>query len=218
MIATRSERLKRRYPAFADYVRRYMEPARYHFVVADRAGVPFVDGSGKDRLLTLRVRTLRGQIVPLSGPARPMPDSLEVTVDFKTKMKRFSVGFHELSMDLLHHRRGEMGNEWVLTARREPEWDLPLASARLIRAPLRRPFAGDGVLFRIGVRGDANGPTVLVRQSRLFVQESTVLRFLNSLSSAAMDEFQSKVEREENAWLHELFLAMRDDARSAIGP
>jgi hypothetical protein len=54
---------------------------------------------------------------------------------------------------------------------------------------------------------------VLVRQSRLFVQESAVLRFLNSLSSAAMDDFQTTVEREENAWLRELFIALREDAR-----
>jgi hypothetical protein len=218
VIAVRSDLLRRRYPAFADYLRRYVEPARYRFVVSDRAGVPFIDGSAKDRLLTLRVRTLDGQIIPISGPARRMPDTLTVLADFKTKVKRFSVGFHGLSMELLHRRLGDVENEWVVTARREPEWDLPFAAARLLRAPLRRPFAGEGSLFRLAVRGEANASTVVVRQSRLVVQESAVLRFLNSLSSAAMGEFQSKVEREENAWLRELSLAMRDDARSALGP
>jgi hypothetical protein len=218
VIAVRSDLLRRRYPVFADYVRRYVEPARYRFTVADRAGVPFVEGAAEDRLLTIRLRTLHGQIVSLSGPPRPMPDTLVALADFKTKMKHFSVGFHGLSMELLHGRRGGTENEWVVTSRREPEWDLPFATARLLRAPLRRPFAGEGSLFRIGLRADANAPTVLVRQSRLFVQESAVLRFLNSLTGAAMDDFQTKVEREENAWLRELFLAMRDDARLAIGP
>ena len=218
VIAVRSDLLKRRYPAFADYLRRYIEPAKYGFVVADRAGVPYVEGSAKDRLLTLRARTLHGQLVALTGAPRPMPDTLTAVADFKTKVKHLSVGFHALSMQLLHARNGDHDNEWVVTAQQEPEWDLPFASARLLRAPLRRPFAGEGSLFRLGVRADANAPTVIVRQSRLFVQESAILRFLNSLSSSAMDDFEAAVEHEENAWLRELFFAMRDDARVAIGP
>ncbi|MDB4881555.1 MAG: hypothetical protein JWL95_321 [Gemmatimonadetes bacterium] len=218
VIALRSDLLKRRYPEFADYLRRYLEPARYGFVVTDRAGVIYADGSAKDRLLTLHVRTLRGQMVALSGAARAMPDTLAMLADFKTKIKHFSVGFHALPLELFHLRRGDADNEWVVRARREPEWDFPLAAARLIRSSLRRPFSGEGSLFRVGLRADASAPTVLVRQSRLFVQESAILRFLNSLGSAAMDDFATKVEREENAWLRELFLAMRDDARVAIGP
>jgi hypothetical protein len=31
-----------------------------------------------------------------------------------------------------------------------------------------------------------------------------------------MSDFEGAVEREENAWLRELFLALRDDARAAI--
>ena len=54
------------------------------------------------------------------------------------------------------------------------------------------------------------------RQTRLFVQESAILNFFNSLSSTAMDDFGNTVEREENAWLRDLFLAMRDDSRKAI--
>ena len=57
---------------------------------------------------------------------------------------------------------------------------------------------------------------MIVRQSRLFVQESAILRFLNSLSGTAFAEFADKVDREENAWLREVFSAMRDDARAAI--
>jgi len=57
---------------------------------------------------------------------------------------------------------------------------------------------------------------VLARQMRLFVQESAILNFINSLSNTAMDEFGGLVEKEENAWLHDLFGAMREDARNAI--
>jgi hypothetical protein len=57
---------------------------------------------------------------------------------------------------------------------------------------------------------------VIVRQIRLFVQESAILRFLNSLSGAAFSEFEDRVDREENTWLREVFAGMRADARAAI--
>jgi hypothetical protein len=217
-IAMRSDLLTRRYPAFGDYMRRYVDPARYRAVVTDRAGTPYLEATTTDKLLTIRVRTLRGKMVALSGPPVAMPDTLVLLADFKAKIKHLGVGFHGLSMELIHHREGETVNEWVVAAHKEPEWDLPFAAARLIRAPLRRPFAGEGSLFRLGVRADGTGPTVLVRQSRLFVQESAILRFLNSLGNTAMNDFEAQVEREENAWLRELFTAMREDTRSAIAP
>jgi hypothetical protein len=139
-----------------------------------------------------------------------------VHMDFKARVKRLGVGFHDLRMELVHVRHGETENSWVVTARREPQWDFPLAMARLIRAPLRRPFAGDGSLFRVGVRSDGSGQTVIVRQVRLTVQESAILRFLNSLSGAAFSEFEDRVDREENAWLRELFAGMRADARAVV--
>ena len=89
--------------------------------------------------------------------------------------------------------------------------------APVSRAPLRRPFLGEGALFQIGVRaGEEGAPTVIMRHALLTVQESGILNFLNSLGNTAMDDFEGAVEREENAWLRELFLALRDDARAAL--
>ena len=217
VIGLHSGRLTRRYPAFGDYVRRYVDPLRYRVVVSDRSGIPYFEATAKDRQMTLRLRTFGGELVALSGPIRPMPDTLAVQMDFKARVKRLGVGFHDLRMDLVHFRHDETENSWVVTARREPEWDFPLAMARLIRAPLRRPFAGEGSLFRIGVRGDGSAQTVIVRQVRLIVQESAILRFLNSLSGTAFSEFEDRVDREENAWLRELFAGMRADARGVVG-
>jgi hypothetical protein len=56
-----------------------------------------------------------------------------------------------------------------------------------------------------------------MRQIRLFVQESAILRFLNALSGTAFSEFEDRVDQEENAWLREVFAGMRADARAAIG-
>jgi len=217
VVGIHSDRLTRRYAAFGDYVRRYVDPVQYRVVVTDRSAVPYFEAVAEDKLMTLRLRTHGGEIVPLSGPIRPLPDTLVMLVDFKARVKHLGVGFHGLRMDLVHVRHDHMENSWVVTARQEPEWDFPLATARLIRAPLRRPFTGEGSLFRIGVRGDGTSQTVIVRQVRLFVQESAILRFLNSLSGTAFSEFEDRVDREENSWLREVFAGMRADARAVIG-
>jgi hypothetical protein len=217
VVGIHSDRLRRRFPAFGDYVRRYVDPLQYKVVVTDRSGTPFFEAVGADRIVTIRLRTCDGELVPLSGPARPMPDTLAVLMDFKARIKHLGVGFHGLRMELDHVRHDASENSWVVTARREPEWDFPLATARLIRAPLRRPFAGEGSLFRIGVRREGSGPTVIVRQIRLFVQESAILRFLNSLSGTVFSEFEDRVDREENTWLREVFAGMRADVRGALG-
>jgi hypothetical protein len=216
-IAINSAPLRSRLPAFAEFIRKYVEATSYHAVIADRTAVPFIDVAQRDRYLIIRVRTLDGKLVPLAGPARPIPDSLLVFADFRTKVKIFHVGFHDLVMDLVNESQGDRQRSWVVTAHREPKWDLPLVTARLLRAPLRRPFLGEGALFRIGVRAGENGaPTVIMRNSHLTVQESGILNFLNSLGNTAMSDFEGAVEREENAWLRELFLSLRDDARAAI--
>lgn len=214
-----SEQLRGRFPAFADYVHKYVDPARFRFNLADRTGASFIEGQYRDRLLTLRLRSQNGHLVPLSGAARPMPDTLVLLADFTVKVKMFHVGFHELQLEFVNSARGSEERDWTLTGHREPQWNLPFITARLLRAPLRYPFMGDGALFRIGVRaGEAGQPTVLVRQTRLAVQESAILRFINSLTSTAMDEFGARVEKEENQWLRDVFVAMRDDARGVLGP
>lgn len=218
-IASHPEALRAKYPAFADYLRKYADPVRYRLTVSDRAGTPYIDIVSRDRLLTIRLRSQHGRLVSLTGPARPMPDSLQIQMDFTVRVKLFTVGFHDLHMDLLNVARGDQERAWVVTARKEPEWNLPFITARLLRAPLRRPFMGEGALYRLGVRqGVGSEPTVLYRQARLFVQESAILNFLNSLSSAAMTDRNVTVEREQNAWMREVFQAMREDARAAATP
>ncbi|MEP6618529.1 MAG: hypothetical protein ABJE47_04415 [bacterium] len=218
-ISIKSDQLKAKYPAFAEYVHKYVDPAKCRFVLSDRAGAVFVEGSAKDRVISLRLRSQNGHLVPLSGPVHPMPDTLVIVADFTVKVKMFNVGFHDLSMEFVNSTHGDQDRAWTMTAKKEPQWNLPFITARLIRAPLRYPFAGDGALFRMELRaGEGEQPTVLVRQTRLSVQESAILKFINSLSSTAMDDLGTRVEHEENLWLRDVFLALRDDARGVLTP
>jgi hypothetical protein len=216
-ISVHSDNLRPRFPAFAEYVRRYHDPARFRFVITDRAGTPYLEAVSRDRFLAIKLRTQHGGLVPLSGPPRPLPDSLLLHADFNVKVKVFRVGFHSLVMDLVKGPHTERELDWTFTAHREPQWELPFIVGRLIRAPLRRPFAGEGSSFRIGLRAaEPGGQARIARHSRLYVQESGILNFLNSLGSTAVDDFAGSVEKEENMWLRELFVAMRDDALGAL--
>jgi hypothetical protein len=218
-VGVHSEELGQKYPAFGDYVRRYVDPARFHLAISDAAGNLYIDIQERDRSMSVRLRSHGGHLVPLSGALKPIPDTLTLTVDLTVKVKMFNVGFHDLSLDFVNSARAEREHDWTVTARREPHWNLPFFTARLVRAPLRFPFSGEGALFRLGVRsGEGDAPTVIVRQSRLGIQESAILKFLNSLSNTAMDDFGARVEHEENQWLREIFLALRDDARGVLTP
>jgi hypothetical protein len=218
-VGVHSEEFRQKFPAFGDYVRRYVDPARFHVMVSDAAGNQYLDIQGRDRAIAVRLRSHGGHLVALSGALKPIPDTLTLTVDLTVKVKLFNVGFHDLSLDFVNSARGERERAWTLIGRREPHWNLPFFTARLVRAPLRYPFSGEGALFRLGVRaGEGDAPTVIVRQGRLGVQESAILKFLNSLSNTAMDDFGVRVEQEENHWIREIFLALRDDARGVLSP
>ena len=217
-IGIHSDQLGPHFPALGEFVEKYVNPAKARFIFSDR-GDAFLDISVRDRVVTIRLRTHEGHLVPLGGAPRPMPDTLVVVADFTMKVGLFTVGFHDLAMDFVNAARGSRERSWSLSARKEPKWNLPLITARLIRAPLRYPFSGEGAFFRIGVRDDEGGaPTVLFRQARLAVQQSAILKFINSLTSAAMDDFGARVEHDMNIWLRQLFAAMRDDARVALTP
>jgi hypothetical protein len=141
---------------------------------------------------------------------------MEVHIDFTTKLKLFTVGLHNLVTEFVitdtPHERA-----WTLVAKREPQWKLPFITEHLIRTPLQRPFDGTGVIFHIGVRDSADAQTLFERRAHATVQESGILRFLNSLGSGAMSDLADRTEREEEAFLRELFVALQADAR-ALAP
>jgi hypothetical protein len=210
------ELMRPSYPALASYLDKYLGPAKYHFALADRSGAPLLDVAGRDRSMTIRYRVSRGQLVNLVGAPRSWPDSLVLTSDVSLKVKVFTVGFHHLVTNFAISNTGH-DRSWTVIAQKEPGWDLPLLTERLLRTPLRRPFEGAGSLFRIGVRDSAGMQSVFVRRTRLDVQESAIMRFVGSLASHAVGDLNEKVEVEEDRFLHDGFAALQADTRALGG-
>jgi hypothetical protein len=210
------ELMRGTYPALAGYLDKYLGPAKYHFALADRSGAELFDIEGRDRSMTVRYRVKQGQLVSLLGPPRPWPDSLVLTSDVSLKVKVFRVGFHKLITDFVISNAGR-DRSFTVVAQHEPGWDLPMFTERLLRAPLQRPFAGAGSMFRLSVRDSVGTQSVFVRRTRLDVQESAIMRFVGSLASHAVGELNDKVEIEEDRFLRDGFVALQADTRALGG-
>jgi hypothetical protein len=210
-----TETLRRTAPHFADYLAKYVENSRYRFLVTDRAGVPFFEIVGANRQISIHYRVGPTGIVSSLGPPRPMPDSLRMVSDLTMRVKLFDVGWKNLVSDFTIHR-GDRSRSWLFVARTEPEWNLPLVTARLIRSSLRHPFEGPGSSFEVAVIDSAGGQTVLARRARLEVKESAILRFLSSLVSRIFDDLDAAVEQEEADFVRDLMGAFQQDTRAIL--
>jgi hypothetical protein len=211
------ERLEKSHPAFAQYVKKYVEPSSYRFVLGDRRGNRWFEATAGDNVLRVRVRTREGRLVTLDGSPRPMPDSLQLTGAFLTHIMFWDVGVSDLQADFTF-LRGEHERGWTIRFAREPEWHFPMATKHLIRAPLRRPFEQGGVTLRVAVRDSAGAQTIVGRRLHMVVKESAILRWLGALGTVAMNDFAGKSEAEENRFIAEAFGALQADVRALAVP
>jgi len=213
-------RVEREFPDFARFVRKYVSPSRYRYALRDRAsaGVHANDTwfvvEGRNDLITLRFRSRNGALQPLDGPVRAMPDTMTLDVDASAKFGLFTVGVRDLRARFVFiNTASEVG--WDVRFNNPPEWDLPPIAGRLVRAPLDRPFAGDGVTMRLSARRLPNGQTVMHRRTDIAVHESAMMRWLGNLGFTAMDDFSGRVELDEARFLSQAMRAMRQDLSQA---
>ncbi len=204
------------YSAFAAYLRKYVSPARLRFSLSDPTAGTWFDLLLNHDEITIDLRATRdGHFAPLSGPIRPMPDSLDLLSDIHGKVWIFSVGMTELLADftVLHspHERG-----WDLRFHHDPHWHLPLFADHFVKSPLRQPFAGEGTTYRVTIRDSAGAQTVLTRAARITVQESTIMRWLGGLGATAMGDFAGPSDRQEDAFSVEVLAALRADLDAAL--
>ena len=216
VIGVHTETLRRTAPHFADYLAKYVESSKYRFLVTDKNLVPYFEAKGANKTLTMEYRVRADGMVSTLGPPRPMPDSLRLISDLNMRVKLFDVGWHELNTDFIIGR-SERSRSWLFIARNEPQWDLPLITARLIRTPLRRPFQGNGSTFEVAIIDSAGGQTIMARRARLEVKESAIMRFLSSLVAKLFDDMDAAVEQEEADFVRELMGAFQQDSRAILG-
>jgi hypothetical protein len=215
-VSLHPDRLKARYPAFAQYVVKYVQPARYAFTFSDRRGGKWLVATAAKNRLTFRLRaTADGRMAPLEGPVRAMPDTLVMRGEAWAKFSIFTVGMTKLSADVaVIDGTAERG--WDFHFREEPDWHFPLAVNHLISAALRRPFAGDGMQLRLTARQRDDGQTLIGRRVLVNVQEGAIVRWLGGLGAGAMDDFSGRAEEDENRFLADLFGALQDDFASLL--
>jgi hypothetical protein len=212
-----TDKLAATHPHFANYLKTYAAKSTGRFLVSDNAGRTYLEATAAEDRLTVRYRLADGWIATMAGPPRPMPDSLRLRSDITLRTRLFTIGVKGLTtaflVDSTQHTRG-----WTLIGRTEPEWILPPLAERLISSPLKRPFEGDGVMFQMVARDSAGGPTLLVRRTRLVVQESAMMRFLNSFVIKIFNDIDANVEREESAFVREMMVAFQRDAQALLSP
>jgi hypothetical protein len=209
------DRIAKTRPNFSKYLDKYVSPARYRLRLQDGRGATWLDASGSDNVFSISYRVRDGQLLALTGVARPLPDTLQVAVDFSAKFMIFRVGVSRLIGDFAFVRSNDERG-WAMQFRHEPDWHFPLAVNALIRTPLRHPFEGEGITLRVSVRDRPGSQALLSRQSSVAVQESAIVRWLGGLGNSAMSDFAGRAEAEENRYVFEVLSALRSDFVAAL--
>ncbi len=202
-------------PDFAKYLDKYATPSRYKALVTDKRGGRWIEINGDDNYMTMKLRSLNGHFAPLNGPVRPIPNELQLTTDFTTKILFFTVGYRALIADV-SVIDSDRDRGWLLKFTREPDWKLPSAVSFMIHTPLKRPFQGSGAMLRLVLHENPGSQTMIDRRSSTVVQESAILRFIGKLGATAMGDFVGKSESEENRFSAEVFNALRLDIRALL--
>jgi hypothetical protein len=209
------DRIAKTRPNFSKYLDKYVSPARYRLRLQDGRGATWLDASGSDNVFSISYRVRDGQLLALTGVARPLPDTLQVAVDFSAKFMIFRVGVSRLIGDFAFIRSDEERG-WAMHFRHEPDWHFPLAVNTLIRTSLRHPFEGEGISLRIAVRDRPGSQSLLSRHASVSVQEGAIVRWLGGLGNSAMSDFAGRAEAEENRYVFEVVSALRADFVAAL--
>jgi hypothetical protein len=207
-----AERLRPYAPRYAAYVDEYLKPLRIELTLTDPSGTIWGTGRFRRNLFELHLRSRGGTLQPLGGGDAAIPDSLQLRISFFAKVLFFDVGASNLIADVETIRDGS-ARGWSLRFRREPRWHFPLAVSRLLRAPLRRPFADGGAVLEYVVHDTTVGQTLLARNIHIVVQESAIIRWLGALGATAMGDLSTEAEQEKDRFVGEVFRAIGEDAR-----
>jgi hypothetical protein len=216
-------KLRATMPAFAAYVDKWIHPSKMALALTDPRGA---DGGARgarwldlrlvDDRLTIRLRTRAdGELLAIEGPARAMPDTVQLRTDARVHYLMFDVGVSALAGEMTAIR-GPRERGWAVRWRRAPNWHLPLGVRHLVSGTLDRPFEQEGMLLRLSLRDGTPGQTQLARRFDVAIKESAIVRWLGGLGSKAMDDFAGRAEAEENRFTADLLFALRADLTATL--
>ncbi len=209
-------RLATTMPAFARYVRKYIDPLRYSFVVSTRDNTPVFEVRAWQDTITVTARVHQGRLIPLEGAPRPLGDTLRVAVVASTRFGLFTVGVKQMD-GTLYVVRTPAAQLWQFRWTTPPDWRLPFGTTTLLHGSLRRPFEGEGMLVQLGFRRGEQGQTLSVRDVDIAVRESWIVRWVGRLGGSAFSEFVEQAEVEENRYLAEGMKALGADLSALLG-
>jgi hypothetical protein len=212
----RPARVRPTLPHLAAYVDKWVTPSRYHVELVDGRGGRWLDARAGKGTLTSGCASGAASSSPLDGPARPLPDALQLRTDASVHFMLWDVGVSDMVGDL-SFVRGAHERGFLVQWRRRPDWHLPLGVRHLINGTLDRPFQGSGMQLRLTLRDAEAGQTLVLRRLDVAVQESAIVRWLGALGGRAMSDFAGPAEAEENRFTADALLGLRGDLAAALG-
>ncbi len=203
-------------PSLARYLAKYVSPTRYHSVAFDDAGRSWLELSASNGHASLRFRVHDGSLAPLNAPPRRIPDTFHLRTDVLAKLSIFTVGVRALQGDVTLSR-APREKSYTVRYHQEPDWKLPPLVATFLRSPLRRPFDGEGIVLRYAIRDSVGSETLLIRDYRIAVRESAIVRWLGGAGNSQLSEFRKGAETEEERFIGEVARALQADASAMLG-
>ena len=217
VITLHDDRAAAQYPALARWLHKYITPLRAHVRLHDATHTWFDMVIRHDSMI-VTTRSRDGRVLPLEGGDMFLPDTATIDTDLSTELLHLRIGFRGMPAEFVSVRQAT-SRGWSLHFTKEPDWQLPPLAERMVRAPLRRPFSGGGMVLRIVATTDGGGrQTVMARRIVAPVQESGIFKFIARLVNSGVTEYATGADRDVNAWFASVFGALRDDMNAIASP
>jgi hypothetical protein len=201
-------------PLYAHYLDDVLMPTRFAASASDATGARWWETDFAEGRLTFHLRLHDGNLAPLTGPPRAIPDRIRVRLSGSSKMGFLRSGFHDLEAAVdLTRREDEKG--FVARFTKAPDWDLPILVPLLLRPALRRPFEGEGAFLSFAAVTRSNGPTLLTRHYRVAVRENWLVRWIGGYVAGAVNTYR-RGEAEADRFNAEAIFALREDALALV--
>jgi hypothetical protein len=216
VMSLHSDRAAATYPALAAWLHKYVAPLRVHLRLHDATHTWF-DAVIRNDSMIVTLRSRDGRVLPIEGGDMYLPDTANLETDLSTELLHLRIGFRAMQIEFVSVRQ-PTARGWSLHFTHEPKWELPPLAERMIRSPLKRPFSGGGMGFRVVATTDSGArQTVMARRIVAPVQESAIFKFLAHMVNGGITSYATGADKDVNAWLASVFGALRDDVRANIG-